>query len=246
MRIVFRCDPAIAEELIRPIPARAALPDWLREMPRVAYSDLHGQKVRTVKQYPPFVDAISHGFIIPLPCDVTVRDGVLSWDWRHPVLTVDAHSRSPISFHVPAQASGTPFYRDAVSIVKFNSFLDDRARAGLLAFCDTSGQPCGLAVPRADGRRRQRPFHGCRNPVSGGVDGSELRRHVAARHACRPMFSGGARGAGSRISDLLARRSRAVRVDRKGPAVPPRRLSPPVSRSKRVLKPPVGCAIDWN
>jgi hypothetical protein len=122
MRIVFRCDPAIENELMRPVAARAALPDWLRVMPRTAFSELHGQEVRTVKQCPPFVDAMSHGFIIPLPCDVTVRDGVLSWDWDHPVLTVEAHPRSPVSFHVPAQVAGTPFYDQEVAIVKFNSF----------------------------------------------------------------------------------------------------------------------------
>ena len=122
MRVVFRCDPAIEDELMRPVAARAALPDWLRAMPRTAFSDLHGQEVRTVKQCPPFVDAMSHGFIIPLPCDVTVRDGVLSWDWDHPALTVEAHPRSPVSFHVPAQVAGTPFFDPEVAIVKFNSF----------------------------------------------------------------------------------------------------------------------------
>ena len=122
MRIVFRCDPAIENELIRLAAARAALPDWLRAMPWTAFSDLHGQEVRTVKQCPPFVDAMSHGFVIPLPCDVTVRDGVLSWDWDHPALTVEAHPRSPVSFHVPAQVLGTPLYDPEVAIVKFNSF----------------------------------------------------------------------------------------------------------------------------
>ena len=122
MRIVFRCDPAIENELIRLAAARAALPDWLRAMPWTAFSDLRGQEVRTVKQCPPFVDAMSHGFVIPLPCDVTVRDGVLSWDWDHPALTVEAHPRSPVSFHVPAQVLGTPLYDPEVAIVKFNSF----------------------------------------------------------------------------------------------------------------------------
>ena len=58
MRIVFRCDPAIENELMRLVAARAALPDWLRAMPRTAFSELHGQEARTVKQCPPFVDAI--------------------------------------------------------------------------------------------------------------------------------------------------------------------------------------------
>ena len=38
MRVVFRCDPALEKELIRPIPARRALPDWLRAMPAAAPS----------------------------------------------------------------------------------------------------------------------------------------------------------------------------------------------------------------
>ena len=61
-----------------------------------------------VKQGPPFVDAMSRGVIIPLPCDISVRHGVLSWDWDHPALTVEAHPRSPVGFHVPAQVAGTP------------------------------------------------------------------------------------------------------------------------------------------
>ena len=44
MRIVFRCDPAIEPELLRPVAARAALPDWLRTMPRTAFSELHGRR----------------------------------------------------------------------------------------------------------------------------------------------------------------------------------------------------------
>ena len=134
MRIVFRCDPVIERELMRPVAGRAALPDWLRTMPRTAFSDLHGQEVRAVKQCPPFVDAMSHGFIIPLPCDVTVRDGVLSWDWDHPALTVEAHPRSPVSFHVPAQVAGTPFYDPDVAIVKFNSFWTIELEPGYSPF----------------------------------------------------------------------------------------------------------------
>ena len=48
MRIVFRCDPALADVLPQPVPARAALPDWLRAMRNRAFSPTHGQDVRTV------------------------------------------------------------------------------------------------------------------------------------------------------------------------------------------------------
>ena len=122
MRIVFRCDPALAATLPKPVAARKALPDWLRAMPANAFSTSHGSDVRTLKQCPPFVDAMAHGFVIPLPCDVRARAGVLSWDWDHPPLQVDAHPTSPISFHDPAQGAGTPFFDPDAVFVKFNSF----------------------------------------------------------------------------------------------------------------------------
>ncbi|WP_131114104.1 hypothetical protein [Lichenihabitans psoromatis] len=134
MRITFRCDPALIDRLERPVPARAVLPDWLRAMPAKAFSETHGQDVRTVKQCPPFVDAMSHGFMILLPCDVVVSDGRLSWDWDLPPLNVEAHPRSPLSFHVPAQVSGTPFHRDDCAIVKFNSFWTIELEPGYSLF----------------------------------------------------------------------------------------------------------------
>jgi len=134
MRVTFRCDPALIDKLARPIPARQALPEWLRNMPGTAWSALHGEDVRTVKHCPPFVDAMAFGFVIPLPCDVAMRDGVLSWDWELPQLSPEAHPRSPISFHVPAQVTATPFHDDATSIVKFNSFWTIELEPGYSLF----------------------------------------------------------------------------------------------------------------
>ena len=122
MRIVFRCDPALADFLPGPVPARAALPDWIRAMQPRSFSPTHGREVRTVKQCPPFIDAMSYGFIMPLPCDVTVRDGALSWNWDVPTPSVHAHPRSPISFHVAEQVEGTPLHGPDQVLVKFNSF----------------------------------------------------------------------------------------------------------------------------
>lgn len=122
MRVIFRCDPCLKGHLPEPLPARAALPDWLRQMPSTAYSDTHGSDIRTVKQCPPFVDAMTHGFVFTLPCDVHVRDGVFSWDWDLPQPAARMHPRAPLSFHVPAQVEGTPFHADDRVIVKFNSF----------------------------------------------------------------------------------------------------------------------------
>ena len=123
MNIIFRCDPALIDLLPRPVPARAALPDWLRQMaPRVP-SSVHQRSIRTVKQCPPFVDAMTHGFLVLLPCDVVVLDeGQFSWDWPLPALSVTGHPRAPLSFHVPEQLEGSPLAHGTRSALKFNSF----------------------------------------------------------------------------------------------------------------------------
>jgi hypothetical protein len=122
MNITFRCDPALIDVLPRPLPAKAALPAWLREMaPRVP-SSVHQRSIRTVKQCPPFVDAMTHGFMMLLPCDVQVQAGAFSWSWPLPALEVPGHPRAPLSFHVPEQIAGSPLAHGLHSAIKFNSF----------------------------------------------------------------------------------------------------------------------------
>jgi hypothetical protein len=122
MKIIFRCDPALIDILPRPLPAKAALPDWLRQLaPRVP-SAVHSRSIRTVKQCPPFIDAMSHGFMMLLPCDLHFAAGQFDWDWDLPALTLNNHPRSPLSFHVPEQIGGTPLADGDHSAIKFNSF----------------------------------------------------------------------------------------------------------------------------
>lgn len=135
MRVVFRCDPALFGALPRPHAAAGSLPGWLRAMPRTAPSDLHPEPVRTVKQCPPFVDAMTHGFVIPLPCDVVVQGGTLSWDWDVPPLAAAHHPRAPVSFHAAAQLAGTPFQAGEQVAVKFNSFWTVTLEPGWSLFC---------------------------------------------------------------------------------------------------------------
>jgi hypothetical protein len=122
MRIVFRCDPALVDVLPRPVPSRQALPQWLREMAPRAESPLHQRPIRTLKQCPPFVDAMGHGFMILLPCDVQVQAARLSWDWDLPQPVVGGHPRAPLSFHVPEQLQGAPLHDPRRAAIKFNSF----------------------------------------------------------------------------------------------------------------------------
>ena len=134
MRVTFRCDPALLGLLPPPVPARSVLPGWLRDMDGHALSDMHGGPVRTVKHCPPFIDAMSHGFVIPLPCDVQVEAGRLSWNWDLPPLAAATHPRAPLSFHVPAQVAGTPFARPDQVVVKFNAFWTIRLEPGWSLF----------------------------------------------------------------------------------------------------------------
>ena len=122
MNIIFRCDPALIDLLPRPVPAKAMLPDWLRRMAPRAMSTVHQRSIRTVKQCPPFVDAMTHGFVLLLPCDVTVKAGQFSWNWPLPELTVPGHPRAPLSFHVAEQIAGSPLAHGERSALKFNSF----------------------------------------------------------------------------------------------------------------------------
>lgn len=134
MRIIFRCDPALTDHLARPITARSGLPEWLREMPANAFSTTHDAEIRTVKHCPPFVDAMIHGFVFTLPCDVHVAQGVFSWDWPLPVPDAHLHPRAPLSFHAPAQVAGTPFHDADQIVVKFNSFWTVELPAGWSLF----------------------------------------------------------------------------------------------------------------
>jgi hypothetical protein len=65
---------------------------------------------------------MAYGFVMTLPCDVTVSGGALSWRWDVPTPSVHAHPRAPISFHVPEQVVGTPLHHADRVLVKFNSF----------------------------------------------------------------------------------------------------------------------------
>lgn len=122
MRIKLRCDPNLAGAVPEPQPARGCLPDWLADMPARAHAADHGRELPTVKQCPPFVDAMAHGFVIPLPCDVHVADGGFWWDWQLPEPAIHHHPRSPLSFHVPEQLAGSPLKQGDQVAVKFNSF----------------------------------------------------------------------------------------------------------------------------
>ena len=123
MRITFRCHPDLKGILPEPVLAKKGLPEWLKKMPMNAHAVDWGVDVKTVKQCPPFIDAMSCGFMILLPCDIQVDKGLFDWSWDEmPMEFSDPHTaRSPLGVHPIEQATGTPLYDEDSIVIKFMS-----------------------------------------------------------------------------------------------------------------------------
>ncbi|NHQ73795.1 hypothetical protein HAT86_04845 [Roseovarius gahaiensis] len=118
-----RCHPQLRSILPPPVPAAAALPEWLRSMPsEVDAASLGGVAVRTLKHCPPMIDALATGVIVPLATDLHIADGEIAWDWDPPILEDALISRAPVGLHVPEQASGLPLRLTCNAVVKFMNF----------------------------------------------------------------------------------------------------------------------------
>ncbi|MFB6417045.1 MULTISPECIES: hypothetical protein [Bradyrhizobium] len=128
--LTFRC-PAELDGLIPPpVPAAQGLPDWLRTMPAEAFNAIGQQPTPTVKRCPPFVDAMTSGFLIPLVCDVWVQNGEFTWDFDLPPGGEVSFTRSPIGFHDSSQVTGTPLFEPGRFLLKFNNLWTIEAPDG--------------------------------------------------------------------------------------------------------------------
>jgi len=130
MTLTFRCQPALEKILPRPIPAVLGLPDWFKSMPTKTFNPIMGREFETVKKCPPFIDAMTYGFLMPLAIDLKVQDGEFSWNFEMPEGLVSEYSHSPIGFHDPSQIEGTPFFDDDRFVIKFNNFWTIEAPPG--------------------------------------------------------------------------------------------------------------------
>jgi len=120
--ITFRCPPELDPILPRPSPALLGLPDWFKALPGSAVGSVLQSELLTVKKCPPFIDAMTCGFLIPLVTDIKVADGVFAWDFELPAGAIASYSRSPLDFHDEAQVAGTPFFQEDTFVIKFNNF----------------------------------------------------------------------------------------------------------------------------
>jgi hypothetical protein len=130
MTLTFRCPKELDGWLPPPTPAAFGLPPWVRSMPAQAFSAMVGGDDDTVKRCPPFLDAMTCGFLIPLICDVTVEDGEFTWDNDLPSGGPVSFARSPIGFHDPAQVIGTPLYDADRFMIKFHNLWTIEAPEG--------------------------------------------------------------------------------------------------------------------
>jgi hypothetical protein len=134
MRLTFRCLPELEAVLPRPIPAVQGLPGWFKALPQKAFSATDQKDVFTIKKCPPFIDAMTYGFLMPLAADLRVENGEFSWDSDMPATKVGSVSCSPLDFHDPAQVEGTPFFEDDRFIVKFTNFWTIETPPGYSVF----------------------------------------------------------------------------------------------------------------
>lgn len=130
MTLTFRCPAELDGILPPPVPASAALPDWLRTMPAQAFDEISGREINTVKRCPPFVDAMTSGYLIPLMCDLRFESGEIVWDNEIPPGGAVAFARAPIGFHPAAQVTGTPLFEADRFLIKFHNLWTIRAPEG--------------------------------------------------------------------------------------------------------------------
>jgi hypothetical protein len=130
MTLTFRCPAELEGLLPPPVPAAHGLPHWLKAMPPQAFNAINGREENTVKRCPPFVDAMTRGFLIPLICDLRVENGEFIWDNDLPPGGSVSFVRSPIGFHDPSQVTGTPLFDTDRFLIKFHNLWTIEAPDG--------------------------------------------------------------------------------------------------------------------
>ena len=102
-KIKFFCDPECKDVIPEPYPARKLMPDWYKKLPNFTDSPDEKFDFKTLKRCPPFLDAMSTGWIIPLAADVqfNIQDNGagLTWDSEFYRPMVENHTLSQISTH---------------------------------------------------------------------------------------------------------------------------------------------------
>lgn len=132
--LIFRCPAELEGKIPAPIPANQGLPDWLKTMPSQAFNAINMRDDDTVKRCPPFVDAMTSGFLLPLTCDLRVENGEMIWDNDLPPGGAVNFPRSPVGFHDAGQVVDSPLFESDRLLVKFLNLWTIEAPEGYAVF----------------------------------------------------------------------------------------------------------------
>jgi hypothetical protein len=98
----------------RPFPAGKEIPEWFKAMPTETEASPE-QHLRTVKNCPPFLEALTCGYIIPLAADIRLsldQAGRFHGEgptWTRQTQQGDVEVTHMVRWHSPEQVKGAPF-----------------------------------------------------------------------------------------------------------------------------------------
>lgn len=130
LKLEFRCPAELEGKLPPPIAATLGLPNWLKTMPTQMFNSIDMRDEDTVKRCPPFVDAMTTGFLIPLICDLRIENGEITWDNEFPPGGEFDYPRSPIGFHDSSQVVDSPLFAPDRLLIKFHNLWTIKAPEG--------------------------------------------------------------------------------------------------------------------
>lgn len=101
-RIEFVCEPGDLGVIAEPVPAKSVMPDWFKRLPAVDKNHVSAtNNGLTIKRCMPFLDALTTGWIIPMPATVRleIRDGGRTVDagWEIDKVMVSNHGAHQVA-----------------------------------------------------------------------------------------------------------------------------------------------------
>jgi hypothetical protein len=107
-RIEFSLVEGNEEVFPPPYPATKEVPDWFKSLPTEA--EFQGHTIPTVKICPPFIEAMTCGYIIPLAADITLTlDKKGTYIGKGPTCYEQSRFAHIMQIHPAPQVQGAPF-----------------------------------------------------------------------------------------------------------------------------------------
>ena len=101
-KIKFYCDSRKRNVIPEPYQSRKIMPDWYKRLENYSNRE-DGFEIPTLKRCPPFLDAMTTGWIIPLAADITVKvsDNGAGVRWETPFFDhiFESHNLAQINTH---------------------------------------------------------------------------------------------------------------------------------------------------